>query len=51
MFRLIKQVFIGLLSCSGSLTSMVHASNFATCISLNYQPCMTRPTFLDLNPY
>lgn len=48
MFRLIKQVFIGLLSFSGSLTSMVHGSNFTTCISLNYQPCMARPIFIDL---
>ena len=35
MFRLIKQVFIALLSFSGSLGSMANVSNFATCISLN----------------
>ena len=34
MFRF-KQVFIGLLSFSGSLVSMVNASNFTTCIYLN----------------
>ena len=38
MFRLIKQVFIELLSFSGSLPSMDNVSNFTTCISLNNQP-------------
>ena len=44
MFRLIKQVFIALLSFSGSVTSMLNASNFTTCICLDNQPCMIRPT-------
>ena len=42
MFRLIKQVFIALLSFSGSLTTK--------CVSLNNEPCMIRPTLIDLNP-
>ena len=42
MFRLIKQVFIALLSFSGSLTT--------TSVSLNNEPCMIRPTLIDLNP-
>ena len=39
------------LRCSGSLASMVNASNFTTCISLNNHPCMTRPTLIDSNPH
>ena len=42
-------MFIAFLSFSGSLASMVNASNFATCISYNIQLCMTRPIFIDLN--
>ena len=49
MFRLIKQGFIALLSFSESIASMANVSNFITCISLNNQPCMTRPTVIDLN--
>ena len=43
-------MFIGLLNSNGSLTSIVNVFNFKTCISLNNQPCMTRPTLTDLNP-
>ena len=42
MFRLIKQVFIVLLSFSGSLESK--------CVSLNNEPCTIRPTLINLNP-
>ena len=42
MFRIIKQVFIALLSFSGSLATKY--------TSLNNQPCMTRPALIDLNP-
>ena len=42
MFRLIKQVSIALLIFSGSLASK--------CASLNNEPCMIRPTLIDLNP-
>ena len=42
MFSLIKQVFIVLLSNSKSLATK--------CLSLNDEPCMVRPTFIDLNP-
>ena len=49
-FRLIKTVSIALLSFNWSLASMVNASNFATCISLNKHPRVVRPTFTDLNP-
>ena len=51
MFEFIKQVFIILLSFSGSLASMASIFNFETCISLNNQPCMTRPTLIDLNSH
>ena len=42
MFSLIKQVFIVLLSFSKSLA--------IKCVSLNNEPCMIRPTLIDLNP-
>ena len=42
MFRLIKQVFIALPSFSGFLATK--------CVSLNNEPCMTRPTLIYLNP-
>ena len=38
MFRLIKQVFIALLSSSGSLVSMVNVTIWK-CVSLNNEPC------------
>ena len=41
MFRLIKQVFIVLLSFSRSLATK--------CVSFNNEPCMIRPTLVDLN--
>ena len=44
-----KQIFIGLLSFSRSLASMDNVFNFTTCTSLNNQPHMIRPTFIDLN--
>ena len=49
MLRLIKQVFIALLSFSGSLASMADASNLTTCMSLNNQRCMTQPTLINVN--
>ena len=49
MLRLIKQVFIALLSLSGSLTWMVNVSDHIKCISSNNQPCMTRSNLIDLN--
>ena len=39
MFTLIKQVFIVLLSCSSSLATKY--------LSLNNEPCLTRPTLID----
>ena len=42
MFRLIKQVFIVLLSFSRSLATK--------CMSLNNEPSMTRPTLIGLTP-
>ena len=42
MFRLIKQVFVALLTFSSSL-----ATKF---MFLNNELCMIRPTFIDLNP-
>ena len=41
MFSLIKQVFIVLLSFSGSLATK--------CVPLNDEPCMVRLTLTDLN--
>ena len=42
MFRIIKQVLIALLSFVGSSATK--------CVSLDYEPCMIRPNFIDLNP-
>ena len=42
MFSLIKQVFIVLLSFSVSLATK--------CMFLNDEPCMVRPTLIDMNP-
>ena len=47
MFSLIKKVFILLLSFSSSL---VHVAERTKCLSLNDDPCMLRPTLIDLNP-
>ena len=44
MFSLIKQVFIVLLCFSGSL-----ACDQTKCIFLNDEPCIVRPTLIDLN--
>ena len=51
MFSLIKQVFIVLINFSRSLACIVNASDCTKCISLNNQACMTRSTFIGLNPY
>ena len=45
MFSLIKQVFIVLLSFSESL-----ARGRTKCLSLNNEPCIVRPTVINLNP-
>ena len=44
MFRLIKQVFIGLLA------SIVNASNLNKCKSLNNQQYMIQPALINLFP-
>ena len=44
MFNLIKQVFFALLSFSSSL-----AFDQTKCLFLNDEPCMVRPTLIDLN--
>ena len=43
MFRLIKKMFIGL------LTSIVSASYHTKCVSLSNQKCMTQPTLINLH--
>ena len=47
MLRLIRQVFFVLLSFNKSLASIANVSNSTSCLSLNNQPCMTRPTLID----
>ena len=42
MLRLVRQVFLVSLSLSRSLATK--------CVSLNKEPCMIRPTLIDLNP-
>ena len=41
MFGFVKQTFIVLLSFGGSSATK--------CVSLNSNPCMARPTLIDLN--
>ena len=43
MFRVIKKIFIGL------LTAIVSASNHTMCVSLSNQKCMTQPTRINLH--
>ena len=50
MFRLIKQVFMSLLSFSGTFASMANVSNITTVMSLNNHQYVTRRTLIDLNP-
>ena len=45
MSSIIKQAFIVLLSFSESL-----ARNRTKCLFLNDEPCMVRPTLIDMNP-
>ena len=42
MFSFIKQVFIVLKGFS--------SSSATECLSQNHEPCMIRPTLIDLNP-
>ena len=49
MFRLIKKAFIALLNFSISIAGEANGSNFTLCLSLNNQPCMNRPTLIDLD--
>ena len=42
MFRLIKQIYMAILSFRGSLAT--------TCVSFNNEHCKTRLTLIDLNP-
>ena len=50
MFGFIKKVFIVSFNFSSSLANVVNFSDHKKCISLNSQPCMTRPILIDLNP-
>ena len=42
MLKFIKQTFIALLSFS--------VSSIAECVFLNNEPCLARPTLIELNP-
>ena len=44
MFRLIKKIFIGI------LTGLVNGSNHTKCVSLSNQKCMIQPTLIKLHP-
>ena len=50
MFSLIKQVLIVLLFFSESLARVSKVSDRTKYLLLNDEPCMVRPTFIDLNP-
>ena len=47
MFNLMKQIFIALLSYSSSLARVAKVRT--KYLSLNDEPCMVRPTLIDLN--
>ena len=44
MFRLIKKIFIGL------LTGLVNGYNHTKCVSLSNQKCQIQPTLINLHP-
>ena len=50
MFSLIKQVFIVLLSFIEPLARIAKVSDQTKCLFLSNEPCMARPTLIDLNP-
>ena len=50
MFSFTEQVFIVLLSFSHSLAHIAKVSDQRKCLSLNGEPCMVRPTLINLNP-
>ena len=50
MFALIKQVFLGWLCYSKSLSSIANTPDHVKCISLNNQQCMTQLTLINLHP-
>ena len=49
MFSIIKQVFIVLLIFIQSLAHVAKVSGRTKCLFLN-DPCMVRPTLIDMNP-
>ena len=49
MLSFIKQVFIVLLSFSCSLARVAKVSNRTKHLYLNNEPCLVRPTLIDLN--
>ena len=44
MYRLIKKIFIGL------LTGLVNGSDHTKCVSLSNQKCIIQPTLINLHP-
>ena len=49
MVGFIKNMSIGLLSFSRSLTSIVNSSEYTKCIFLNNQQCITQPITINLD--
>ena len=43
-------LFIALLSCSQSLACVAKTSDLIKCLFLNDEPCMARPSLIDMNP-
>ena len=44
-----KQVFLTLISFTGTLTHVAEFSDRAKCMSLNNEQCIAKPTLIDLN--
>ena len=43
-------LFIALLDFSSSLARVAEVSDLTKCLFLNNEPCIVRPTLIDINP-
>ena len=50
IFGLFKKIFIGLLSSIVNASSIVDASKYTKCVSLNNQKCIIQSTLINLHP-
>ena len=50
MFRIIKKMFIVLVTSLINTSSIVNTSNHTKCVSLSNKKCEVQPTFVNLHP-